>query len=167
MTAISNKVVQALEKLETKDGKLDPETVVAAAENVKSPLHHLFTWDDSEAARQWRLEQARSIIRLVRIEVKIQDRNIRTIAYVHDPEMDITSKDADGDATTIRRMGYVSTLKLARTDARTMLVTELCQVGALLDRVITLAELKHAVAPALAGQLIAIRRHIQTLSDAI
>ena len=50
------------------NGMLLPENVVAAAAHPDSPLHSHFEWDDSEAAIQWRLTQARRLIRSVVIE---------------------------------------------------------------------------------------------------
>lgn len=49
-------------------GKLDAEDVVEAARDPLSPLHSHFEWDDSVAAHQFRLTQARQMIRVVRIE---------------------------------------------------------------------------------------------------
>ena len=46
-----------------KDKLLKPEDVVKEAEDENSPLHPYFTWDDDEASRQWRLHQARALIR--------------------------------------------------------------------------------------------------------
>jgi hypothetical protein len=45
-------------------GHLRPEDVVAFAANPETALHGAFTWDDSEAAHQWRLQQARQLIRV-------------------------------------------------------------------------------------------------------
>lgn len=61
------------------DGLLKPEDVVKAARPVDSPLHTRFTWDDSEAANQYRLEQARKLIRttIQFIEVDGQDQSFR------------------------------------------------------------------------------------------
>lgn len=57
---------EALEALaEAHGGDLDPEVVVEAARPEDSPLHNSFTWDDSEAGRQWRLHQARQLIKAV------------------------------------------------------------------------------------------------------
>ncbi len=54
----------------TKDagGKLTPHAVVNAARAEKHPLHGHFEWDDALAAEHYRLDQARSIIRVVRVE---------------------------------------------------------------------------------------------------
>jgi hypothetical protein len=45
-------------------GELRPVDVVAAARPAKSVLHRKFTWDDTAAAEQWRLQQARQLIRV-------------------------------------------------------------------------------------------------------
>lgn len=45
-------------------GLLKPEDVVHAAASDKSPLHSRFDWEDTEAARKWRLHQARNLIRV-------------------------------------------------------------------------------------------------------
>lgn len=46
------------------DGLLKPEIVVERARNPRSALHDKFTWDNTEAARQYRLIQARNLIRV-------------------------------------------------------------------------------------------------------
>lgn len=47
-----------------RDGALNPEMVVIEARDAKSALHDHFTWEDSEAAHQFRLQQARRLIRV-------------------------------------------------------------------------------------------------------
>ena len=56
-----------LEKIqgENEDGLLRAEDVVETARHPDNPLHTYFTWDDSAAADQWRLMQARQLIRKV------------------------------------------------------------------------------------------------------
>lgn len=49
-------------------GRLTPLAVVEAARDRKSPLHRHFEWDDAKAAEAYRLDQAREIVRVVRIE---------------------------------------------------------------------------------------------------
>ena len=44
---------------------LKPERVVEAAKPETSPIHKYFTWDDTEAGIQWRLHEARNLIRMV------------------------------------------------------------------------------------------------------
>lgn len=61
------------------DGLLKPEYVVESARPVNSPLHTRFTWDDTEAANQYRLQQARQLIRttIQYIEVDGKDQSFR------------------------------------------------------------------------------------------
>jgi hypothetical protein len=46
------------------DGLLRPEDVVAFAKNKKTALHQCFNWNDTEAAHQYRLWQAREVIQV-------------------------------------------------------------------------------------------------------
>jgi hypothetical protein len=46
------------------NGVLRAKDVVEEAKPKTSPLHDRFTWDDSEAAHLWRLEEARHMIRV-------------------------------------------------------------------------------------------------------
>ena len=46
-------------------GELTPDQVVEDAEDPASPLNPLFEWSDTEAAYQYRLQQARQVIRSV------------------------------------------------------------------------------------------------------
>jgi hypothetical protein len=63
-------VVVALEKLARKaGGVLTPDGVLRAASSPRSPLHGYFTWADNEAARAWRLHQARNLIASVRVQM--------------------------------------------------------------------------------------------------
>lgn len=56
-------------------GSLSAEIVLEAATRASSPLHGYFQWDDDEAAREYRLEQARALIRLHKFVVA--DRETR------------------------------------------------------------------------------------------
>lgn len=59
---------KALRELEEREGELIPETVVKEASDEDSPLHSQFTWDDTEASRLYREEQARGLIRRVKVK---------------------------------------------------------------------------------------------------
>lgn len=52
---------------ESNEGRLTPNAVVGAARSESHPLHPHFEWDDGVAAEAYRLDQARSIIRIVRV----------------------------------------------------------------------------------------------------
>ena len=59
---------EELEKIAAKsEGKLTPVDVVKAASSVRHPLHKHFEWDNAKAASAFRLEQARAVIRSIRV----------------------------------------------------------------------------------------------------
>lgn len=63
------KIGQALAKIaEDGGGRLTPSAVVEAARNPRSPLHKHFLWDDAKAAKAYRLDQARAVIGVIRID---------------------------------------------------------------------------------------------------
>jgi hypothetical protein len=58
------KVIAELKRIaNSSNGILLPEEVVDAARSPSSILHKSFTWEDTEAAHQYRLWQARTLIR--------------------------------------------------------------------------------------------------------
>ena len=63
-----------LKVIEKKKGLLNPHDVVKFAENPKTALHSCFTWDDGIAAEQWRLHEARNLIRVI-VEVIPNENN--------------------------------------------------------------------------------------------
>src|SRR5262245_44057464 len=62
-----DEIRKALERIYKRDGSVTASAVVDAASKESSPLHNYFTWDDSEAAHQYRLTQARTLIKRVRV----------------------------------------------------------------------------------------------------
>lgn len=65
-------------------GELTPEDVLDDARNPNSPLHSFFEWSDTEAARQYRLKQARGLIRaVVAIYVSDDKPAVKQRAYVN------------------------------------------------------------------------------------
>jgi len=66
-TTAAEKIGREIGRITKKHGCAKPEIVVDEASSPSNPLHTYFTWDDSEAAHQWRITEARQIIRSVRI----------------------------------------------------------------------------------------------------
>ena len=64
------------------DGLLTPDDVVEDARPKGSELHDYFEWDDLEAARRFRREQARKMIQAVEIIPAEQKEPIRYFHYV-------------------------------------------------------------------------------------
>ena len=67
------KIIRAF--TETHGGVFDPAVFVkeVEAKGAKHPAHGWFEWDTDEAARQYRLEQARSFARGIRINFTVQE----------------------------------------------------------------------------------------------
>jgi hypothetical protein len=60
----NKEVIQELKDIAKKNeqGLLMPEEVVESARRTSSPLHSYFDWNDTLAAKEWRLHQARRLI---------------------------------------------------------------------------------------------------------
>lgn len=79
MSSIKEELTQIFQK---HNGSLPPEAVVEFARNKNTALHAEFEWDDTEAAHQFRLVQARNIIRLNIDIVETPNGNVRVPVYV-------------------------------------------------------------------------------------
>ena len=111
------------------DGCLRPEDVVEDARDAASPLHACFTWDITKAAQAYWLDQARTLIRSVRVEVTTETKTVNVVAFVRDPRAPHAEQ------------GYVavSALQTDKDLARTALVGEFTRVGDMLRRARELA----------------------------
>jgi hypothetical protein len=75
----------AVRALADVNGYIEPADVVAAARDPNHLLHDEFEWNVNQAAQlQW-IERARQLIRFVKLEVIIDHKTIRSVAYVADP----------------------------------------------------------------------------------
>lgn len=66
MTTVNDNLRDELMRIRADYGELTAENVVRAASSPTSPLHGQFEWDDNEAAYQYRLVQARRVIRFIK-----------------------------------------------------------------------------------------------------
>lgn len=131
LTAAERKAMaDVLAQLETEAGTLTPDIVVQEAEREDSPLHHCFEWDNEKAGHAHRLEQARTLIRSIRVVVTIEDRTLSTFRYVRDPSV------APDD------QGYVSVTVLRNDPVRAELLVrqEFDRADACMQRAEDLAE---------------------------
>lgn len=103
-------------------GVLTPEAVVEDAKDKASPLHGQFLWNTKQAAYQHWLDQARLLIRTVRVVVT--EEKLSAPAWVRDP-------NAEHDA-----QGYVSTVSLRSDEdsARAVVVAEFARAAAAIRR---------------------------------
>jgi hypothetical protein len=81
-------------------GGLPPETVVERAQDPSSPIHRYFNWDDGEAARLYRVEQARLLCRSIHIVVRGSDGNETTRAF-HAITVRVRGDDGETDKVYI------------------------------------------------------------------
>ncbi len=105
-------------------GALRPEDVVAAARDPASPLHQHFTWELGQAAAERWLDQARALIRTVRVRVTTTTFELHVPAYIRDP------------AQPTKSQGYIAIGKLATDEdlARQAVVAEFARASAALER---------------------------------
>src|SRR5262245_31987303 len=71
-----------LERIRTRDGKIETETVVSEARPKNAPLHPVFEWNDSTAAHEYRLRQARAPVRAAEVPPEKKDEQPLP-AFVH------------------------------------------------------------------------------------
>lgn len=123
---------KALEEItDEHGGELTPKAVVDKARDKKHPLHPHFEWNDSLAAESYRLDQARNLIRIVRVEdAGADDGTSRAFISVN-----------DGDGTAYRPLAQIKrsadlqlvVLKQAQRDLeawerRYRDLTDICQI---------------------------------------
>ena len=106
----ASKMYTRLAQMYEENGEsLNAEDVVAEAKDKNSPFHNWFEWDDTKAARQYRLKQARDLIgsvELVRINDPSADKEGRISGFVH-----ITRNVVDADGNKSVKRTYVPTVK--------------------------------------------------------
>lgn len=84
-----DRIAKRLEELTVLGGGvLTPNAVVDDAKDARSVLHEVFEWDDSKAAHAHRLEQARALIRSIRVEITIESRIVNCVGYVRAPDVE-------------------------------------------------------------------------------
>jgi hypothetical protein len=132
---------EALHAIYAEHGAVTPVLVLEAAQDEASPLHSHFTWDDTEAAEQWRIQQARSLIRKVKIRVIDQssDTIIKVRAYTSVPTsegrryMDTSEVVADAHLSTLVRDELMNELRVLREKLRRF--DEFAAIVAAIDQV--------------------------------
>lgn len=78
-------VVAELRWLEERNGQITAPDVVQHASDTRSAMHQYFEWDDSEAAKEYRLDQARALITSVRVRIDTMPERGPMRAFVHIP----------------------------------------------------------------------------------
>ena len=124
------KIKEALQQIENTEGMITASQVVRNAQDEHSPLHDLFTWDDTVAAHKWRIREARQLIRTVKIDVQMGNETIRTVAYVKDVNVPNATE------------GYIALGSVKRRDTTSLVASELKRIASLVHRARGIAEFK-------------------------
>lgn len=138
-------IFNELKAIEKRDGIIYPERVVEFASNPDTALHGKFCWDDTEAARQYRIYQARQIIRVTVRMVEMPERKepMQVRAFVSLPE---DRKDTGGYRDIVAVLGSDDLRRQLIESAKADLsvfrkkyrdITELAEVNAAIDRLFT------------------------------
>jgi len=90
---------QTIEDLRDSKGHITPIEIVENAKNKKSPIHNFFEWEESKAAEQYRLQQARNLVNhIVEIVViqgeEIEQRSFFSVNVENNGKVYVTLKDA-------------------------------------------------------------------------
>jgi hypothetical protein len=79
-----DEIRRELETLANRKAGLTPRSVVDVAKNKNSTLHRFFIWDDTEAARRFRLIQAYQLIRSVTVTIQAsENKTVQVRAFVN------------------------------------------------------------------------------------
>jgi hypothetical protein len=70
-----------LERLQNIHISLSPEIIVKAAQSKRSVLHLLFEWDDTKAAYNYRIQQARTLLNNIQVTVVTDGESRRIDVY--------------------------------------------------------------------------------------
>lgn len=79
----ANVAGKELERIREKYGVLEPSDVVIESIPEDAPLHCVFNWDDTSAAFKWRQEQAKSLIRHIKVVIVNNKVEVAVRAYVN------------------------------------------------------------------------------------
>lgn len=72
-----------LDRIKEKYGSVTPENVLEESEDTSSVLHGIFCWDDTTAAKNYRLIQAKKLIANIKIIIINEKVEVPIRAYVN------------------------------------------------------------------------------------
>lgn len=126
---------------EQNDGRLEPQKVVEASEDASHPFHPWFDWDNEIAGPKHRLEQARALIRSVRIEIRTNTVPFRAPQWVRAPDR------------KPEQQGYVEVTAVVALDARLKILRqELDRCIGVVNRLAEISAAMHIAAEFTAAQ---------------
>jgi hypothetical protein len=70
-----------LQRIQNIYGSITPEILVNEAKKRKSPLHPIFEWDDTKAAENYRLQQARILLNNIQVTIVTDNESKNVSVY--------------------------------------------------------------------------------------
>ena len=116
-------------------GVLHPAAVVEFARDKKTALHSAFDWNDTSAAAQWRLQQARNLIRVM-VQIVEDPRGNEPLTVRMYTAL---AEDRAGDGENGYR--YTPQLMTTATGRAAVLATALAELEAFQEKFAALTEL--------------------------
>ena len=102
---VQSAIRDELQRMDAKYNGLKPSIVVTEAKPKSSPLHSSFEWDDTKAGHEYRLAQARKLIRVIVPVIEVSGERRRD-PWIHVPATPQQAQD-DGDEGTYRPLSVV------------------------------------------------------------
>jgi len=97
----ANIAYQCIEEIKERRKGITPQLLIIESRKKKSPLHNCFEWNDSKAAKEYRIVQAHEILRSLVIEVDVEEyeepRHVRALIAPSSIEADTTSWTTIGE----------------------------------------------------------------------
>lgn len=126
-----------LESCRGPDGRIKARDVIDHAKPEESLLHKYFTWDDRIAAENWRLHEARALMRIVKVDVITTTEKVVTVkAFVRDPTAGndrpgyITFDDVLANERTTKLALHTEWIRFAGALKRALTFTRACEMEA-------------------------------------
>jgi len=101
-----------LENIKTKYGRLTPKLVLEEARDPSHPLHARFEWSDAIAAERYRLDQARELLSLVKIQYVSATGETKMVRQFHAIRASDDDEFTYEDAADIARDPFMRKLLL-------------------------------------------------------
>lgn len=108
---------EILKQLADQHGSITPELVLDYAKPKDSPLHQFFQWDNTKAAEEYRLVQARQLIRRIKVEYVTEETKTVTVRAFH-----CVVPTSDDDQPSLR--GIYVPIESAISDYRSQLLDQ-------------------------------------------
>ncbi len=138
----------ALQEILDKHPEVTTEEVVNFAKSSDCPFHAWFQWDDTKAAEQHRLDQARGLMRSIRITIITPEEKVFEVSIASSIDSDLTDKaraytstvDGLSDPNTRAKILSLALRELKVIRSKYAMLSELSQVVQSIDTALSIAK---------------------------